>query len=41
MRARKTDTREFKQDAMRLILEQDYKVSEAARNLGINEVRLL
>ena len=29
-------TSEFKQDAVRLVTEQGYKVTEAARNLGIN-----
>ena len=28
---------EFKQDAVKLVTEQGYKVPEAARNLGINE----
>ncbi len=34
---RRKYTDEFKQDAVMLVLEQGYKVSEAARNLGINE----
>jgi transposase len=29
-------TKEFKVDAVKLITEQGYKISEAARNLGIN-----
>ena len=31
---KKTYTPEFKEDAVRLITEQGYKVTEAARNLG-------
>ena len=34
MATRKTYTREFKQDAVRLVTEQGYKKTEAARNLG-------
>ena len=33
---RRTYTQQFKIDAVRLITEQGYKYSEAARNLGIN-----
>lgn len=33
---RKSYSREFKIDAVKLITEQGYKISEAARNLGIN-----
>ena len=33
---RKTYTAEFKQEAVRLIMEQRYGVAETARNLGIN-----
>jgi transposase len=33
---KRTYTPEFKKDALRLITEQGYKVTEAARNLGIN-----
>ena len=33
---KKSYTPEFKQDAVRLVTEQGYKVTEAARNLGIN-----
>jgi transposase len=34
---RRKYTTEFKQDAVKLVTEQGYKVPEAARNLGINE----
>jgi transposase len=34
--SKKTYTPEFKQEAVRLVTEQGYKVTEAARNLGIN-----
>lgn len=34
---RRKYTDEFKQNAVKLVLEQGYKASEAARNLGINE----
>jgi transposase len=33
---RKTYTAEFKHEAVRLVTEQGYGVSEAARNLGLN-----
>ena len=36
MATRKQYTREFKQDAVRLVTEQGYKQTEAARNLGID-----
>jgi transposase len=36
MTRRKRYTREFKQDAVRLVTEQGYNQSEAARNLGID-----
>jgi len=36
MAARQKYTREFKQDAVRLVMEQGYNQSEAARNLGID-----
>jgi transposase len=36
MATRKKYTREFKQDAVRLVIEQGYNYSEAARNLGID-----
>lgn len=34
---RRKYTPEFKLDAVKLVTEQGYKASEAARNLGINE----
>ena len=34
---RKKYTHEFKEEAVKLITEQGYRVTEAARNLGINE----
>lgn len=40
MRTRRQYTREFKQDAVRLVTEQGYNQAEAARNLGI-ERRIL
>ena len=36
MATRKKYTQEFKQDAVRLVLEQGYNQSEAARNLGLD-----
>ena len=33
-RKRRTDTDEFKRDAVKLVTEQRYSVAEAARNLG-------
>jgi transposase len=36
MTTRKTYTSEFKHDAVRLVTEQGYRQSEAARNLGID-----
>ena len=36
MVARKKYSKEFKLDAVSLVLEQDYSRTEAARNLGIN-----
>jgi len=33
---KKSYTPEFKKDAVRLVTEQGYKVTEAARNLGLN-----
>ena len=36
MRTRKQYTQEFKQDAVRLVTEQGYNQSEAARNLGVD-----
>ncbi len=40
MGKRKNYTREFKEDAVRLVVDQGYKVTEAARNLGIHENQL-
>ena len=34
---RKKYTQEFKEKSVKLITEQGYQISEAARNLGINE----
>ncbi len=36
MKTRKRYTREFKQDAVRLVTKQGYNLAEAARNLGID-----
>ena len=36
-KTRKKYTREFKEEAVKLITEQGYQITEAARNLGINE----
>ena len=36
MTTRKKYTKEFKQDAVRLVTEQGYSQAEASRNLGIN-----
>ena len=36
MQERKRYSKEFKQDAVSLVLEQGYSRAEAARNLGIN-----
>jgi len=36
MKIRKKYSKEFKLDAVSLVLEQDYSRAEAARNLGIN-----
>ena len=36
MITRRRYTREFKQDAVNLVIEQGYKVAEASRNLGID-----
>ena len=35
-KTRKSYSKQFKIDAVKLITEQDYKISEAAQNLGIN-----
>ena len=40
MTTRKKYTKEFKQDAVRLVTEQGYSQAEASRNLGINANRL-
>ena len=40
MATRKQYTKEFKQDAVRLVTEQGYKQTEAARNLGIDRSML-
>ena len=40
MATRKKYTKEFKQDAVRLVTEQGYKQTEAARNLGIDRSML-
>jgi transposase-like protein len=34
MKKRKKYSKEFKQDAVRLVTEQGYAIAEAARNLG-------
>lgn len=34
---RKKYTQEFKEEAVKLLTEQGYRVTEAARNIGINE----
>jgi len=41
MTTRKKYTREFKQDAIRLVTEQGYKQTEAAKNLGIDRSMLV
>ncbi|HIP83140.1 MAG TPA: transposase, partial [Desulfocapsa sulfexigens] len=33
---RRKFTKEFKEEAVKLILEQGYKITEASRNLGIH-----
>ena len=40
MTTRRQYTKEFKQDAVRLVTDQGYKVTEAARNLGIDRSML-
>ena len=37
---RKSFTKEFKQDAVNLVIKQGYKVTEAARSLGVSEQAL-
>lgn len=39
-KTRRSFTKEFKQDAVGLVLNQGYKVAEAARNLGVSEQAL-
>jgi transposase len=39
-RTRRTDTPEFKLEAVKLVTEQGYSVAEAARSLGIHETLL-
>ena len=34
---RRKYTKEFKEEAVKLVTEQGYRISETARNLGINE----
>jgi transposase len=34
---RKKYTQEFKEEAVKLVTEQGYQITEAARNLGVNE----
>jgi transposase len=34
---RRKYTREYKEEAVKLVTEQGYRISETARNLGINE----
>jgi len=40
MRQRKKYTDEFKREAIALVTEQGYKVTDAAKNLGINDNNL-
>jgi len=35
---RKSYAKQFKIDTVKLVTEQGYKISEAARNLGINQM---
>ena len=37
---RKKYTSEFKEEAVKLVTEQGYKIAEAARNLGVNATML-
>jgi len=37
---RKQNSKQFKADAVKLVTEQGYKVSEAVRNLGIHHSSL-
>ena len=34
---RRKYTQEFKEEAVKLVIEQGYQIAEAARNLGVNE----
>ena len=34
---RRKYTQEFKEEAVKLVTEQGYQITEAARNLGVNE----
>ena len=36
-RKRRKYTKEFKEEAVKLVTEQGYMISEAARNLGVHE----
>lgn len=40
MKKRKTYSKQFKIDAVKLVTEQGYKISDAARNLGVHSVVL-
>jgi len=40
MKTHKKYTKEFKEDAIRLVLEQGYKQTEAARSLGVDRSML-
>lgn len=39
-RKRRKFTDEFKEEAVKLVTEEGYKITEAARNLGIHENQL-
>ena len=36
-KSRRKYTREFKEEAIKLVTDQGYQIAEAARNLGVNE----
>ena len=36
MKKRRKYSQEFKEEAVKLIIEQGYQITEAARNLGVN-----
>ncbi len=36
IKKRRNHTKEFKEEAVKLVTEQGYRISEAARNLGLN-----